>query len=56
MDIPDVCGVVANDSGYFITAGTGRLVNLANSGTKMEALSMLRWDNHLISVRGITEA
>jgi len=56
VDIPDVCGVVANDSGYFITAGTGRLVNLANSGTKMEALSMLRWDNHLISVRGITEA
>ena len=50
-EIPDVCGIVAKYFGYCITAGTGKIINLSDNGAKTEALSTLRWDNHLITIR-----
>ena len=49
-EIPDVCGIVAKDFGYCATAGTGKIINLSDNGAKIEALSTLRWDNHLIAI------
>ena len=52
-EIPDVCGIVANDFGYLITSGTGDLIKLSKNRVRMKARSTLRWDNHIIAVRDV---
>ena len=46
--LPDASGVAPCASGVLLSSGTGRLVRLA--GGSADALTDLRWDNHLIAV------
>ncbi|WP_299954784.1 DUF1513 domain-containing protein [uncultured Roseobacter sp.] len=48
--LEDVCGVAPHVDGFTLTSGTGNLRNLKGPEVLHSAHSMLRWDNHLISI------
>lgn len=48
--LEDVCGVAPHVDGFTLTSGTGSLRNLKGPEVLHSAHSLLRWDNHLISI------
>ncbi|MCX7561438.1 DUF1513 domain-containing protein [Sulfitobacter sp. F26204] len=46
VQLTDICGVAATETGFFYTTGTGQATTLGR-GSKMHAIA---WDNHLVAI------